>query len=285
MSAGVGSVATESRVTGRRSRPPRSLPGRGPRYLPVYFWAVIVLLYLPIAILFVFSLQTHTTLSFPLGGLTLDWYEKLAGSDALLRSARNSVLVALSSSLVATVLGTMVALTVVRHRFRSRNLLIGLSALPLIVPFIVLAVALLVLFRAVGIELSLVTVAIAHTIVALPYVLLIVGARLIGFERNLEDAALDLGANELSTIRLVVLPLIGPSIVAAWLTAFTVSFDEFALALFLSGKDPTFPVYMYGQLRFSNTLPVIISLAVLMLIGTLLLVSLAEVVRRRGPAS
>jgi spermidine/putrescine transport system permease protein len=152
------------------------------------------------------------------------------------------------------------------------------------VPFVVLAVALLVLFRAFSIELSLLTVGIAHTIVALPYVLLIVGARLIGFERNLEDAAMDLGAGELAAIRLIVLPLIAPSIVAAWLTAFTVSFDEFALALFLTGKDPTFPVYMYGQLRFANTLPVIISLAVLMLVGTLVLVSIAEVIRRRDPA-
>ena len=245
---------------------------------------MLVLLYLPIAILFVFSIQTNTTLSFPLGSLTLDWYERLGSAYALLRSARNSLVVASTSSLVATVLGTMVALIVVRHQFRTRNALIALSALPLIVPFVVLAVALLVLFRAFSIELSLLTIGIAHTIVALPYVLLIVGARLIGFERNLEDAAMDLGAGELGAIRLIVLPLIAPSIVAAWLTAFTVSFDEFALALFLSGKDPTFPVYMYGQLRFSNTLPVIISLAVLMLVGTLVLISIAEVIRRRDPA-
>jgi spermidine/putrescine transport system permease protein len=263
---------------------PRSGARRGPRYLPVYFGVILFLLYLPIVILFAFSLQSNTTLSFPLGDLTLEWYERLARSDALLRAARNSVVVALASSLVATALGTMVALVVVRHRFRTRNLLIGLSALPLIVPFIVLAVALLVLFRALSIELSLVTVGIAHTIVALPYVLLIVGARLIGFERHLEDAAMDLGAGELAAIRLVVLPLITPSIVAAWLTAFTVSFDEFALALFLSGRDPTFPVYMFGQLRFTNTLPVIISLAVLLLVGTLVLVSIAELIRRRDPA-
>ena len=229
-------------------------------------------------------MQTNTTLSFPLGSLTFEWYEKLGQADALIRAARNSLVVALASSAVATVLGTMVALTVVRHRFRTRNLLIGLSALPLIVPFIVLAVALLVLFRALSIELSLWTVGVAHTIVALPYVLLIVGARLIGFERNLEDAAMDLGASEIGAIRFVVLPMIAPSIVAAWLTAFTVSFDEFALALFLSGRDPTFPIYMYGQLRFANTLPVIISLAVLMLVGTLVLISIAELIRRRDPA-
>jgi spermidine/putrescine transport system permease protein len=263
---------------------PRTFRRGGPRYLPIYFAAVLVLLYLPIGILFLFSLQTNTTLSFPFGGLTLDWYQKLTHADALFRAARNSVVVALASSAAATILGTMVALTVVRHRFRTRNLLIALSALPLIVPFIVLAVALLVLFRALGIDLSLWTVGVAHTIVALPYVLLIVGARLIGFDRNLEDAAMDLGAGDLGTIRLIVLPLIAPAVVAAWLTAFTVSFDEFALALFLAGRDPTFPVYMYGQLRFAQTLPVIISLAVLMLIGTLVLISIAEVIRRRDPA-
>jgi spermidine/putrescine transport system permease protein len=274
-------TAIEARAAGDR---PRALGRGGPRYLPIYFAAVLVLLYLPIGILFLFSLQTNTTLSFPFGGLTLDWYEKLTHADALFRAARNSVVVALTSSVAATILGTMVALNVVRHRFRTRNLLIALSALPLIVPFVVLAVALLVLFRALGIDLSLWTVGVAHTIVGLPYVLLIVGARLIGFDRNLEDAAMDLGAGELGAIRLIVLPIIAPAVVAAWLTAFTVSFDEFALALFLSGRDPTFPVYMYGQLRFAQTLPVIISLAVLMLIGTLVLVSIAEVIRRRDAA-
>jgi spermidine/putrescine transport system permease protein len=155
-----------------------------------------------------------------------------------------------------------------------------MAVLPLIVPYIVLAVALLLLFSVLNIDRSLLTVGVAHTVVALPYVLLIVGARLAGFDPNLEEAAMDLGADYPTTLRLIVIPMIAPAMISAWLTAFTVSFDEFALALFLAGTQPTFPVYLYGQLRFANRLPIMIALAVLMMIGTLTLVLIAERVRR-----
>jgi spermidine/putrescine transport system permease protein len=248
--------------------------------LKTYYFGLIALLYLPIAVLFLFSINANTFLSFPLQGLTLDWYQKLFASDALLRSARNSLVVALGSSLMATFMGTMVALLMMRYQFRSKGLLITLAALPLIVPYIVLAVALLLLFSVLNIDRSLWTVGVAHTVVALPYVLLIVGARLAGFDASIEEAAMDLGADYPTTLRRIVIPMIAPAMISAWLTAFTVSFDEFALALFLAGTRPTFPVYLYGQLRFASRLPIMIALAVLMMIGTLTLVLIAERVRR-----
>jgi len=248
--------------------------------LKAYYFGLIGLLYLPIAILFLFSINANTFLSFPLQGLTLDWYEKLFASDALLRSARNSLVVALGSSLTATLMGTMVGLLMMRYQFRSKGLLVAMAVLPLIVPYIVLAVALLLLFSILNIDRSLLTVGVAHTVVALPYVLLIVGSRLAGFDANLEEAAMDLGASYPTTLRRIVIPMIAPATVSAWLTAFTVSFDEFALALFLAGTQPTFPVYLYGQLRFASRLPIMIALAVLMMIGTLTLVLIAERVRR-----
>ena len=245
-----------------------------------YFFGLIALLYLPIVVLFLFSINSNTFLSFPLQGITLDWYEKLFASEALLRSARNSLIVALGSSIMATLMGTMVALLMMRYQFRSKGLLVAMAVLPLIVPYIVLAVALFLLFSVLNIDRSLLTVGIAHTVVALPYVLLIVGARLAGFDASVEEAAMDLGADYPTTLRRIVLPMIAPAMVSAWLTAFTVSFDEFALALFLAGTQPTFPVYLYGQLRFANRLPIMIALAVLMMIGTLTLVLIAERVRR-----
>jgi spermidine/putrescine transport system permease protein len=248
--------------------------------LKSYFFGLIALLYLPIAVLFLFSINSNTYLSFPLQGLTLDWYEKLFASEALLRSARNSLVVALGSSLTATLMGTMVALLMMRYQFRSKGLLVAMAVLPLIVPYIVLAVALFLLFSVLHIDRSLLTVGIAHTVVALPYVLLIVGARLAGFDASVEEAAMDLGADYPTTLRRIVIPMIAPAMISAWLTAFTVSFDEFALALFLAGTQPTFPVYLYGQLRFANRLPIMIALAVLMMIGTLTLVLIAERVRR-----
>ena len=252
--------------------------------LPVirgYYWLLIGLLYLPIAILFVFSINANTTLSFPLRGFTLAWYAKLFATPALLHAVTNSVMVALGSSVAATALGSMIAILLSRFNFRGRTALTGLAMLPLIIPFVVLAVALLILFRALDINLSLVTIAIAHIVVALPYTTLIVLARLIGFDKQLEEASMDLGASYPATLRLVVLPIAAPAIVSAWITAFTVSFDEFALALFLAGRDPTFPVYLYGQLRFANTLPVLIATAVLLMLGSLTLILVADRIRKR----
>jgi spermidine/putrescine transport system permease protein len=174
----------------------------------------------------------------------------------------------------------MVAIAVGRYTFRGKALLIGLTVLPLLVPFVVLAVALLLLFAALDIQRSLWTIGLAHTVVCLPYVVLIVWTRVSGLDPYLEDAAMDLGADYPTTLRRVVVPILSPAILAAFLTAFTVSFDEFALALFLAGRDPTFPVYLYGQLRFANRLPIMIALAMLLLLGTISLAVVADRLRR-----
>jgi len=248
--------------------------------LTLYYFGLITLLYLPIALLFLFSINSSASLSFPIKQLTFDWYRKLFEADAVLRAARNSLVVALGSSLAATLLGTMVAILMLRYKFRAQNLLVALAVLPLIVPYVVLGVALLILFSILHIDRSLWTIGVAHTVVALPYTLLIIASRLAGFDPSIEEAAMDLGADYPTTLRRVVLPLILPAMVSAWLTAFTVSFDEFALALFLSGTQPTFPVYLFSQLRFANRLPIMIALAVLMMVGTLILVFIAEKVRK-----
>jgi len=253
-----------------------------PKILTTYYAAMIILLYLPLAVLFLFSFNDGTSLSFPLQGLTLRWYERLFDSPEILRAARNSLVVAVVSSTGAAVLGTAVALLLTRFRFRGESFLFALAMMPLVVPIVVLAVAMLVLFLAAGIDRSLWTVAIGHIVVALPFVVLIVTARLAGFDPSLEEAAMDLGAPYPMVIARIILPLIAPAVISAWLVAFTVSLDEFALALFLAGNEPTFPVYLYSQLRFASRLPVMIALAVLLMIGTLLLVLIAEWIRRRG---
>jgi spermidine/putrescine transport system permease protein len=246
-----------------------------------YFGLLLVLLYLPIAILVIFSLNANAVLIFPLEGFTLEWYGKVLGTPEAINAARNSLLVASGSSIVATVLATMAAILISRYRFRGKSLLLSISLMPLIVPYIVLAVALLLLFAALDVDRSLLTVGIAHTVIALPYALLIVVSRLGGVSPSLEEAAADLGASYPTTLRRIILPFIAPAIAAAWLVAFTASFDEFALALFLAGPDPTLPVVIYGQLRFASRLPMLISLAVLVMTGTLTLAFLADRLRRR----
>jgi spermidine/putrescine transport system permease protein len=260
-------------VTGRTAR-------SGGRALGGYYVLLVALLYLPIAILFVFSFSANTTISFPLRGFTLEWFERVFADPNLRRAVWNSLQVAVASSFVATALGAAIALLMVRYEFRGKRLLVALAVLPLIAPAVVLAVALLILFRAFDLPLSIVSVGAAHVVVSLPFTTLIIFARLAGFDRSLEDAAMDLGANYATTLRLVVLPIIAPALLAAWLVAFTVSFDEVALALFLAGRDPTFPVYLAGHIRFSGNLPVLVAAAVLLMIGSMALLLVAERVRR-----
>jgi spermidine/putrescine transport system permease protein len=272
-------------VTATAARPGgRSAIGVGRTRVPLrsFYAGILVLLYLPIAILFVFSFNTGTTLSFPLEGLTFEWYGSVFDNSAMLEAARNSFVVGVGSATLATVLGCAVAIAVLRFRFRGRGLLLALAGLPLIVPFVVMGVAFFLLFVAVDVPRSLLTVGISHTVIAVPYATLIVLARLSGLDPALEDAAMDLGATYPTTLRSVVLPLMAPTLLSAWLTCFIVSFDEIALAIFLVGGDPTFPVFLYGQLRFAQRLPVLIAMAVLLMVGTVALTLLALRLRGRS---
>ena len=191
-----------------------------PSGLGAYYLLLIVLLYLPILLLLLFSVNSNTVLTFPLRGLTTRWYEAVVDTPGLLRAARNSLLVAAGSSLVATLLGTMISLLAMRYSFRGKLALIGLAVLPLIVPFVVLGVSLLLLFSALGLDRSLWTVGVAHTVVAIPYVLLIVMARLSEFDPGLEEAAMDLGADYPTTLRRIVIPVIAPAMAQRVLQAF-----------------------------------------------------------------
>jgi spermidine/putrescine transport system permease protein len=261
-----------------RSRRPRHEPiGVGRTRVPLgrFYGLMLVLLYLPIAILFIFSFSTNQRLSFPLQGLTLDWYADVFGDPSLLKAARNSLLVGAISATLATTLGTLVALAVLRFRFRGRTLLLGLAVLPLLVPFAVMGVALFLLLVSLDIPKSLLTVSLGHSVIAIPYATLIVLARLSGMDPALEEAAMDLGATYPVALRKVVLPLMGTALLSAWLTCFVVSFDEVALAVFLVGGDPTFPVMLYGRLRFGGQLPVLIAMAVLLMAATVALTLIA----------
>jgi len=263
----------------------RSAVGIGRTRVPLgaIYAVMLFLLYLPVALLFIFSFNANTTLSFPITGLTTRWYGEVFSDAALLEAARNSVVVGVGSATVATALGFGVSMAFVRFRFRGRTGLLGLSALPLIVPFVVLGVALFLLFSFIDVPRSLLTIAAGHTVIALPFATLIILARVSGLDPQLEDAAMDLGATYPTTLRRVILPIIGTTLVSAWLTCFIVSFDEVAIALFLAGGDPTFPVFLYGQLRFAQRLPVLIAMAVMLMIGTVALTLIAFRIGRRSP--
>ncbi|NLD43963.1 MAG: ABC transporter permease [Chloroflexi bacterium] len=256
--------------------------GRSFNFGLLYFVLLAGFLYLPIALLIVFSLNNSPLMIFPLKGLTLKWYYALWDATELLKAARNSIILGLITSAVATLLGTMAAIGVVRFRFRWRGAFLAVASMPLVIPYVVLAVALLILFGLLNVHLSLFTVGVGHVIICLPYVVLIVSARLAGFPSSLEEAAMDLGATYWGTLLRVTLPICFPAILAAFLTSFTTSFDEFAVSFFLAGTEPTLPVYLYSQLRFPNRLPIVVTLAAIVMVGSTVVLVLSEWLRRKG---
>ncbi|HJS28766.1 MAG TPA: ABC transporter permease [Anaerolineales bacterium] len=249
----------------------------------IYFWAFTLILYLPIFLLILFSFNDSETLRFPLEGFTMRWYEALVESGELLEAARNSLLVGVISSLISTVLGTMAAIAIVRYRFIGRSSFIAISALPLVIPSVVIGVALLILFRQLfDIQLSLFTITLSHVMINIPLVILIVAARLAGFPENLEEAAMDLGASYWGAQLRVVIPIIMPALVAAFLTAFTTSFDEYAMTVFITGSDATLPIYIYSQLRFPRRIPIVAAVGAVILVASILIIFFAERYRRSG---
>jgi spermidine/putrescine transport system permease protein len=251
----------------------------------VYFVLMAIFLYLPIFILILFSFNDSTVLAFPLKGFTLDWYRQLGNAHELLISARNSVWVGVLSSILAVALGSLAAIAMTKHHMPARNLFLSLASVPLVMPSIVLGVAMLVFFRKVlGLDLNMWLIAAAHVLISIPSTILIVMARLADFSANLEEAAMDLGANYWVTLIKVTLPISFPALVAAFLTAFTTSFDEYAMTTLITGTDTTLPVYLYSLLRFPRRLPVAVAMGSIIMIVSALLVVLAEWLRRWGTA-
>jgi spermidine/putrescine transport system permease protein len=253
--------------------------GRTRLPLGLIYAVLLAFLYLPILLLFLFSFAQNRGLTFPIQGFTFDRYASALDNGQMLAAARNSLIVGVLAATVATGLGLAVGLAATRLRFPGRRTLVALAAAPLLIPYVVLAVGLFLMFNLLDVPRSLLTVAAAHSVIALPYATLILLARLIGLDPSLEDAAMDLGATYPVTLRRVVLPLLGPSLLSAWLTCFIVSFDEIAIANLLAGRDATFPVFLYGQLRFAGQVPVLVAMAVLLMVGTLVLTVVAHRVR------
>jgi spermidine/putrescine transport system permease protein len=247
----------------------------------LYFWLLALFLYLPILLLILFSFNKAESLRFPLSGFTLRWYEELLNAGELLQAVRNSIFVGIWSSLLATILGTMAAIAVVRFEFRGKGPLLAAAGLPLFIPSVVVGVALLILYRQVmDVELSLWTVGLGHVVINIPIVMLIVAARLAGFPDNLEEAAMDLGTSYWGAQLRVTLPLALPALFAAFLTAFTTSFDEYAMSVFIVGTDATLPVYMYSLLRFPRRLPLVVALGALIMVASIVMIFAAERMRR-----
>ncbi len=255
------------------------------RNLPLALYAVLFLafIYVPVLLLPLFSFNDGQYVAFPIRGLTLRWYEQLFEAQALQRALMNSVKLGLAVAAIATLLGMLAALSFTRYKLRAKAAFNGFILLPLVIPSIILGIALLVILRTfLDVPLSLWTVGAGHVLICTPFAMLVLVARLEGFDRSLEEASLDLGENRFVTFWRVTLPLALPGVVSSFLISFTTSFDEFVLAFFLSSSEPTLPLYIWGQLRFPQKLPEVLALGSCILVVSFILITFAEWYRRRG---
>jgi spermidine/putrescine transport system permease protein len=257
-----------------------ALSRNGKRGLRVFFGLLIVFLYAPIAILLIFSFNNSEVPTFPLSGFTLHWYHQFLTNADLRAAIETSALVAALSSVGAVLLGVVASLALARRRFAGRAAVSALLLSPLVIPYVVFGISLLLFFHAAGIPRSILTVVIGHIVISLPYTILVLVPRLDQIEVVLEEAAADLGASPFQTFRLIVLPLILPAVVSAFLIAFTTSFDEYAVASFVVGTRVTFPIFLYSALRFPSQLPQVIAVAVVVMVISLVVVGSAEIGRR-----
>jgi spermidine/putrescine transport system permease protein len=259
-----------------------SVVGRlGKTLLSTYFGLLLVFLYTPLIVLMVFAFNSGTIPTLPIKSFSTRWFSAAFSDTDLTSALGRSVLIAAVNGLAATLLGVMAAVSLARRRLALRGLIVVLILIPLVVPYIVLAVGLVVLLHEMGIATSLVAVLAGHIVISLPYSVLVILPRLRTLDPSIGEAACDLGASDLKAFWFVTLPLLGPALFSSFLIAFTISFDEFAIASFLAPPgSPTYPVVLYSSSRTPALLPEVIAIGSLIIVLSLLLVVVAEVVRR-----
>lgn len=273
MSTIAGSLITRLRGNnprGEANRHARRVAIKPLSFSQTVFTITLIFLFMPLAVLVMYSF--NATKGMEWGGFSFVWYEQLfLHSRDLWRSFWNSMLIALSSAGTATILGTLGAIGVNWYRFKLRAYVQTISFLPMILPEIIIGVSLSIFFAGIGMRLGLLTIFIAHTTFNLPFVFLMVMARLDEFDFSIIEAARDLGANEAQILLRVTVPICMPGIVSGFLTAVTISLEDFVITFFVGGPgSSTLPVYIFSAIRF-GVAPVINALSVVMILGTVLL--------------
>jgi ABC-type spermidine/putrescine transport system permease subunit II len=252
-----------------------------PIALSLHGAVIYLFLYMPIGLLIFFSFNKNPSGTFPVTGFTLDWYRQLADDYFMLTSFQTSLIVALSAVPIATFVGTLCAFGLVRTEFRLKALVSSFVLMPMVVPGILLGAAILVVLRTVlGVPLSIWTCVMGHVVITIPYAVLAVATRLYGYDRVLDSAAADLGANPLRVFWHITLPLIMPGIIAAALIVFTVSLDTFGVTFFTIGGNSTLPMYIWAQVEMGIR-PTVNALGTLFVVGSVLLLLIANVLLRR----
>ncbi|WP_299819074.1 ABC transporter permease [uncultured Roseibium sp.] len=247
----------------------------------VYTVLVYLFMFLPVAVVVLLSFNASQFGSFPMTGLSFRWFVELAQNEAILRAFRTSILLGALTAVISTTLGVLASLALVRYNIAGRNLISTLLIAPILVPEVVLAVALLLFLNFLSINKSFFLLLMGHVIFTLPFVILVVQARLVGIRRDYEEAALSLGASPVQTFFQITLPLLSPAVFAGMLFAFTISFDDITGTLFWKpGGVETVPTQIFAMLRNSIS-PEINALGTVMIFLTVGLPLLGLAIARR----
>jgi spermidine/putrescine transport system permease protein len=268
---GVVTSIRPGKIQGEAARHARRAYRRPFSFSQTVFIAAIVFLFMPLFVLILYSFNESAGMNWT--GFSLRWYRRLLSERDLWRAVKNSLVVAVSSAATATALGTIGAIGVNWYRFKFRRYVQVISFLPMILPEIIIGVSLSIFFAGIGVPLGLFTIFAAHTTFNLPFVFLMVMARLDEFDFSIIEAAHDLGANETETLFKVTMPLCMPGIVSGLLTAVTLSLEDFVITFFVAGRgSTTLPIFIYSAItRRGGVTPVISALSVVMILGTVAL--------------
>ena len=258
------------------------MKGKGLRFYAV---AYLIFLYAPIILLPIFAFNDGTIIAFPLQGFTTEWFGELMERKALHAAVKNSLFIALVTAFLATCLGMCAARSGAMQSFPFKRGIMGFVMLPLVLPEIIVAVSLLVVaVQILDFGLSNWTIIAAHVLICTPFSIAILNGAFQAIDPALEEAALDLGETRWSAFWTVIFPLVMPGVISSMLISFTISLDEFIIAFFLTGANPTMPVYIWSLLRFPSSLPVVMALGTILVGLSVLLLTFAEIMRRRGIA-
>lgn len=224
-----------------------------PLWLRTYSFVAYLYIYVPILILMIFSFNTMK-LNIRWQGFTTNWYRVLFHDQQVLLAAQNTLIIAATSTIIATLIGTLAALALHRYRFPGYNASETVMYIPIVIPEVIMGISLLVLFVMANFTLGLVTITLSHIAFNIPFVALVVRARLHGYDNSIDEAAMDLGANELTTFRRVTLPTIMPGVLAGAMLALTLSLDDYVITYFTAGPgSTTLPLRVFSMVRFMVT--------------------------------
>jgi spermidine/putrescine transport system permease protein len=235
----------------------------------LYCFLIYLFLFIPIIVIVINSFNATTSKPYlSWKGFTFDWYIKLFENTALLESFGNTIIIALCSTMLSIIVGTIAAVGMYKYKFAGKNIIDGLLYIPVVIPEIVLGIALLTLFANTNIPRGMITLILAHATFSIPFVIFNIRARLSGYDNSIEEASMDLGANRIATFFNITLPVLAPGIAGGALLAFTLSIDDVIISYFTNGQVKTFPLKVMESIK-SGVSPDVNALSTLILIGTI----------------